>query len=367
MSSAPRVIPLDDVRADGWFERLGEGSAAFAQLTGIVGARFVAFAIVAGLRITALAVDTRNPDASSVEFGVGDGGPSQRMPLGEFRRRLAAALLGEDDGPRALPKSPRPDDVHAAIGVRYVLLCPIFGIRLDRLELPAKGDPVVEVERAGVTQRLTIAELREVVREGIRAEAQKAAAPRSPFAIDLEVVKEARLAAERGQSERVVSLLGGWPGPLSMLLRTAEGQGLSGEVRTSIAEGLGLLGTAYGALERADWGHEVLRLAIQWGQEGPVTADLFRRLGEAHLDVERSGEAIGLLRRSLTLGGEPARVLPLLARAFAERQRHIAAMAAVSAAIAAGADETALATIRDEAAGALGDHWARFVAYVGPL
>src|SRR5207244_2553893 len=125
------------------------------------------------------------------------------------------------------------------------------------------------------------------VRQGIRDEAARAAAPRAPFAIDLEVVKTARLAGEAGQPERVVALLGGWPGPLSMLLRTAEGQSLSKEVRTTIAEGLGLLGSAYGALDRGDWAHEVLRLAIQWGADGPATADLFRRLGKAHLDTER--------------------------------------------------------------------------------
>lgn len=364
VSQAVRTIPLDDVRADGWFERLGEGSAAFAQLTGIVGSRFVAFAIVAGLRITALAVDARTPDASSVEFGVGDGGPSQKMPLGEFRRRLAAALLGEDEPARPLPPSPKSEDLQALIGFRYVLLCPIFGIRLVSLKVSTKSEPLVEVERAGGKATLTVTALRELVRQGIRDEAARAAAPRAPFAIDLEIVRTARLAAETGQPERVVSLLGGWPGPLSMLLRTAEGQGLSKEVRATIAEGLGILGSAYAVLDRVDWAHEVLRLAIQWGSDGPATADLFRRLGQAHLETERPGEAIGLLRRGLALGGQPEVILPLLARAFAGRQRHIAAMLTVEQAVDAGVDMAVLASVHEEATGALGDRWARFRAYL---
>jgi hypothetical protein len=364
VSPAVRTISLDDVRADGWFERLGEGSAAFAQLTGIVGSRFVAFAIVAGLRITALAVDARNPDSSSVEFGVGDGGPSQKMPLGEFRRRLAAALLGEDEGARPLPASPKSEDLQALIGFRYVLLSPIFGIKLLSLKVAPKAEPIVEVERAGGRASLTVASLRELVRQGIRDEAARAAAPKQPFAIDLEVVKTARLASEAGQPERVVALLGGWPGPLSMLLRTAEGQSLTKEVRTTIAEGLGILGSAYGALDRGDWAHEVLRLAIQWGADGPATADLFRRLGKAHLDTARPGEAIGLLRRGLALGGSAQAILPLLARAFAGRQRHIAAMLTIEQALEAGVDPAVLADVREEASGALGEPWTRFRAYL---
>ncbi len=86
-----RLISLDDVRADGWFERLGGGSAAFAQLCQIVGDRFVAFSIVAGLRITALQVDGRSAERSTIEFAVGEGGSPQRMSLGDFRRRLANA------------------------------------------------------------------------------------------------------------------------------------------------------------------------------------------------------------------------------------------------------------------------------------
>jgi tetratricopeptide (TPR) repeat protein len=362
-SSVPRAIPLDDVRADGWFERLGEGSAAFAQLNGIVGARFVAFAVVAGLRITALAVDQRNADASSIEFGT-EGGPSQRMALGEFKKRLAAALLGEDEPVAPLSAGATPEQIQAAIGFRYVLLAPIFRIRLDSIRVPAKGEAILTTSRASGVKDMTITELRELVRQGIRDEAARSTQARSPFSIDLEAVRLAKAAALAGENERVVSLLGTWPGPLSMLLRTMEGQSLTKEVRATIAEGLGLLGSAYAGLDRGDWAHEILRLAIQWGQDGAVTADLFRRLGATHLVQERHGEAIGMLRRALALGGEEKEILPLLAAAYAGRERRIAALLTIERAIGVGADEAGLSELRKSLAAALGEPWTRFQAYV---
>ncbi len=363
VSPVPRAIALDDVRADGWFERLGEGSAAFAQLNGIVGARFVAFAVVAGLRITALAVDQRNPEASTIEFGT-EGGPSQRMALGEFKKRLATALLGEDEAAPPLTPTAAPDAIQGAIGFRYVLLAPIFGIRLDTIRIPAKGDAILTISRASGVKDVTIAELRELVRQGIRDEAARATQARSPFSIDLEAVRAAKAASAAGQHERVVSLLGTWPGPLSMLLRTMEGQNLSKEVRATIAEGLGLLGSAYAGLDRGDWAHEILRLAIQWGQDGTVTADLFRRLGATHLVQERHGEAIGMLRRAIALGGDEKEILPLLAAAYAGRERRLAALLTIERAIGVGADEAGLSELRGAMTSALGEPWKRFAAFV---
>jgi hypothetical protein len=363
VASVPPPIPLDDVRADGWFERLGEGSAAFAQLNGIVGARYVAFAVVAGLRITALAVDQRNPDASTIEFGT-EGGPTQRMPLGEFKKRLSTALLGEDEPAPPITPGATSDAIQAAIGFRYVLLAPIFGIRLESLRIPPKGDAIITIVRASGQKDVTIGELRELVRQGIRDEASRSTQQRSPFSIDLEAVRTAKTAAAAGEHERIVSLLGTWPGPLSMLLRTMEGQSLSREVRTTIAEGLGLLGSAYASLDRGDWAHEILRLAIQWGQDGPVTADLFRRLGATHLVQDRHGEAIGMLRRSLALGGEEKEVLPLLATAYAARERRIAALLTLDRAVSVGADAAGLAELRASLIATLGAPWARFTSFV---
>src|SRR5512143_2496794 len=88
------VFPLDAVRTDGWFERIGESIGSFQALCEIVGERFFAFSMITGARITAVTVDRRNPDHTLVDFSVGVAGPdepasdSQRLTLADFRRRL---------------------------------------------------------------------------------------------------------------------------------------------------------------------------------------------------------------------------------------------------------------------------------------
>jgi tetratricopeptide (TPR) repeat protein len=204
---------------------------------------------------------------------------------------------------------------------------------------------------------------REEIRDRVRAEAERhrPSAGGSPFAIDLNLVPQARKALAAGDPDTVSDLLGAWPGPLSMLLRTAEGQRLAPEVRATLAEALGLLGTSYVQLGRYEWAQEVLRLAIQWGQEQlEVSADLFRRLGSAYVAEGRHAEAIGLLRRALGLGAPRVEVLPVLARCFLMRERYIPAMLCAEDALAAGAKADTVKDVRAKAQAALGDPWTKF-------
>jgi hypothetical protein len=62
---------------------------------------------------------------------------------------------------------------------------------------------------------------------------------------------------------RVLELLGAWPAPLAIFLRTPEGQLLNQETRALIARGLGLLGSACISLGETGKGEEVLRLLLQ--------------------------------------------------------------------------------------------------------
>src|SRR5262245_48694975 len=101
MNAVARTFSLDAVRTDGWFERIGESIGSFQTLCDIVGERFFAFSLVAGVRIVALTVDRRSPDGTIVEFVAGEeevGG--RRASLPEFRRQLVGALLTyEPSGP----------------------------------------------------------------------------------------------------------------------------------------------------------------------------------------------------------------------------------------------------------------------------
>lgn len=360
-----RTFRLDKVRADGWLEQLGEGSQGFSQLCEVVGDRFVGFSVIAGIRISALTVDPRNPDGSTVEFQVGETGPAQRLQLGEFRQRLAQAMLSDDGLVVPAPKEGADSEaIQSFIGFRYVLLAPLFGVRLDELRIRDDDDASIVAQVDGEEHEIPLGHFRQLVREAVGEETKRNRGE-SPFAIDLNVVEQARAAAAAEDSDLVAELLGGWPGPLSLLLRTAEGQNLTPEVRTTLAEALGLLGTAYARLGRFDWAQEVLRLAIQWGQEQLETsADLFRRLGEAYVIQGRHGEAIGVLRRSLALGASRSELLPVLAVSFLERGRTIAALLCVEEARALGADEDDVADVRAKARTELGDAWERFRARV---
>jgi hypothetical protein len=358
MPDDPKEFSLDAVRTDGWFERIGEGIGSFQALCEIVGERFFAFSIVVGARITALTVDRRSPDQTLVDFVVGlsdadsDLEP-QRLSLADFRRRLVGALLVEDDSTPATPS--RETDVEAVqlyIGVRYLLIAPIYGYSLRKLVLIGKASDIV-VSHDGVEERYELGAFRARIRSHVRDELDRAAAG-SRSAIDLSKVAEAEAAAQKKEWPKVISILGAWPAPLAIFLRTPEGQMLTPDARSLIAKGLGLLGSACVALGEIEQAEEVLRIGIQYAQEGIAAADLFRRLGEALLLNDRPGEAVGPLRRALAFGGPPAQVLPPLARAFLQRKRYVAAFACVRDAFEAGVAERDMADELRQIEAALG-------------
>lgn len=361
-SGKDRVFSLEHVRTDGWFERLGDGAPAFTQLCEVVGERFVAFAVVGGVRITSVTVDPRSEENTTIDFVVGESTDEQRLTLGEFRRRLGAALLGEE------APSPVPDDnggldqIQAYLGYRYVLLAPVFGMRLLELRLPAEGDPSISLELEGLVTDVSLLEFRGAIREKIRAEVARSRVS-APFSIDLNAIPRAEAALKEGDHERTIELLAGWPGPLSMLLRTPEGHQLAPDVKSTLARALGVLGTAYVKQERFDWAEEVLRLGIQWGQDSAAAAELFRRLGEACIARGRHGEAIGMLRRSLSLGALGRDVLPQLAECYAERGRWVACAVCLDEAFALGdlgEQAEKWAELRQKAVGILGPAYQQF-------
>jgi len=335
-----RQYALDAVRTDGWFERIGEGIGSFQALCEIVGERFFAFSIIVGARITALTVDRRNPEQSLVDFVVGVGESDsdlepQRLTLADFRRRLVGALLVDDE--KTSPAPTRETDVEVTqlyIGVRYLLLAPIYGYSLRTLVVEG-DDAQIVVSHDGVEERHDLDSFRFRIRALVREELERIASG-ARSAIDLSKVTEAEAAGLRGDWSKVVQLLGSWPAPLAIFLRTPEGQTLTADARALIAKGLGLLGSACVHLGEVEQAEEVFRIGIQYAQEGIAAADLFRRLGEALLQSDRPGEAIGPLRRAIAFGGSPAEIMPPLARAFIQRKKFVAAYACLRDALDAG-------------------------------
>ncbi|GAC1524949.1 MAG: hypothetical protein NVS3B10_24110 [Polyangiales bacterium] len=347
MAAPKKQFPLDALRTDGWFERIGEGIGSFQALCEIVGERFFAFSIIVGARITALTIDRRSPDQTLVDFVVGsaetDGDlEPQRLTLADFRRRLVGALLVEEE--KHAPAPERDTDVEAIqlfIGVRYLLLAPLYGYSLVSLAMTGE-EGELSVLHDGVEEKHDLDGFRLRVRSHVREELDRVATG-ARSAIDLSKVAEAEACALRKEWPKVIALLGTWPAPLAIFLRTPEGQMLAPEARGLIAKGLGLLGSACVHLGEIEQAEEVFRIGIQYAQEGMAAAELFRRLGEALLINERPGEAIGPLRRALAFGGLPQEVLPPLARALCKRGRYVAAFACLKDALAAGAPEKELA------------------------
>ena len=363
-----RSISLDAVRSDGWFERLGDGAPHFAELCDAVGERVVAFSVVSGVRIASVAIDPRVRDASMIEFSVGEQEDLHQLPLGELRRRLAATLVASESYPDTLSGAPSVDELQRFIGFRYVLLSPVFGVSLRTLQVGGDEPPSVVIDLGASREEVPLAELRELIHDRVRAEARasRGGTGGSPFAIDLNLVPRAEAQIEEEDWEGVLDTLGGWPGPLSMLLRTAEGQSLTPEVKATLAHALGLLGTACIETGQLDFGMEVMRLGVQWGQEsgGAHVAGLFRRLGHAQLQYDRPGQAIGLLRRALSLGAPPRSVLPLLAESYLARGRLLPAAVCAEQARLLGADEAAMRAIEEAAAEGLGEPWTHFRAAI---
>ncbi len=365
MAPRKQEFSLDAVRTDGWFERIGEGIGSFQALCEIVGERFFAFSIIVGARITALTVDRRTPDQTLVDFVVGLGEADadlepQRLTLADFRRRLVGALLVEED--RDVPPPTRETDTESIqlyIGVRYLLLAPLYGYSLHKLVITPreKGRPEDEaqlwIRRDGTEEDYDLDTFRTRVRAHVREELERASTGQRS-AIDLAKVAEAEAASLKGEWTKVVQLLGAWPAPLAIFLRTPEGQTLAPDARSLISKGLGLLGSACVHLGEVEQAEEVFRIGIQYAQEGMAAADLFRRLGEALLQSGRAGEAVAPLRRASAFGAPQTDILPLLGRALLERKRYVAAYACFRDAIEAGVPERDVAAELRQVETALG-------------
>ncbi len=265
----------------------------------------MAFSLITGARITALSVDRRMLDNSLVDFVVGGENEDseeevQRLTLGEFRRRLVAALLADEPlGP--VPQ--RETDIEALqlhVGVRYLLLAPLYGYSLRSLKVDG-GKSVVSLLHDGVELSLDLDTLRLRLRAHTREELDRVSSGNRGV-IDLSRVAEAEVATERKDFARVKMLLGAWPAPLAIFLRTPDGQMLAPEARSSIARGLALLGSACAHLGEGEMAEEVFRLAVQYAQDGSMAGEVFRRMGEALLNQGRPGESIAALRRAINLG-----------------------------------------------------------------
>jgi hypothetical protein len=263
----------------------------------------------------------------------------------EFRQRLVAALLAKEPvGPAAADLGEDLEALQRHIGPRSLLLAPLYGYGLTELSVNGNTS-TLHAERHGTIETFEISAFRERLLEHVKEDLERGVERQGGTAIDLNNVDEAEKAAQGEKWERVVQLLGSWPMPLAIYWRTPEGQLLPDQARQRIAEGLGLLGTACAKLGDEAQGEEVLRLAVQYAQDGKSASKIFSRLGKMFLDGERWGEAIGPLRRAIALKAPADDVLPDIARAFIQRDRHVSALAYLLDAESRGVPKQSLAAL----------------------
>jgi hypothetical protein len=352
-------IELESISSNNWFEKLGREIPGFEQLCNIVGERFVAFAFIAGIRISAITYDKAQPDASLIDFYDGTGTEIQQLRLAGFREKLTNTLLSDTRQISTLPDNPSPIDIRQLIGQKFLLLAPIFGITLLGLWHGGEKPPSLLLAIGDSQEELTIKGFREVLDESVRSELSRTRSD-GAFSIDFKNIPEAEAANRVGDYKHTIELLGSWPGPLSMFLRTQEGQMLGNMEKSTLARALGVLGEAYLKTRQMEWAEDVLRLGVQWGQDSGDLGSLFLLLAEARLLNDRCGEAIGLLRRALSFGESKAAIFPELARCYAKRKRYVAAAVCIDEAVSNRVDPDSIKDVVEEVNAALGDAYKRF-------
>lgn len=363
--SDDRVFGLESVRADGWFERVVSNVPALGRLCEGLGEALVALALVAGFRIVSAGIDRVSGEVTNLQWvREGDGGTeiSDSGPPEALRAEVLAALLGEADVTSELPEDPDVAVLRQAIGPRYVLLAPLFGLTLLRISVERGDEMKLTVGHDGVEEIVGLRQLRRFLRSRV-IDVLQAQRNRS-VSIDLERVEVARQAFAGGRYDEVVAHLAGWVSPLMMYLRTPEAAALESRTRADLARALGMLGESFDKLGRSEEGEETLRLAVQYAQDGGAAAELYRTLARVLIGRERRPESIGLIRRALTLEPAMREMLPDLGMGYLETGRMVAALGCLREARSLGMEGARLEALEAGLHSLLGARYEAFVQHV---
>ena len=361
MAGGPaRVYDLSAARPDGWFEEILKQSKEFETASRVIGRDTLALALVAGVRIVSLTANAGAQELTTVEFSLGQDPTIREIPLPEFRevigRQLLVPLLSAP-----LPDDPPVEALQAHIGGRYLLEASLFKVRPLELRYEL-GLSEITLEFNEIRHVMPLADFRDVLDGRVRSELGVAGA--DDAAIDLTVVDQAEAANANGNWAATIAMLNPWLGPISMMLRTGEAEKLGEDAHGQLSVSLDLLGTAYAKLGELDAANEVLRLGVQWAGESGKAGKLFMSLGRASVASQKHGEAIGLLRRAISLGAAERDALPLLVKSLTDREQWLAALVCAERARALGEDTLELQAVRADLGTRLGDAWPRFQAWM---
>ncbi len=360
--AAAQMIELDSVVTDGWLERLeAEPRSGVSALGDAFGRSWAALCLVAGLRVRTVSVDTRHRELSVVSFSLGDEDELHEMPLGELRRRLAATLRDQVElTPFPLPKAPDSETVQAFLGIRNLLLAPIFGIRLSTLEIDAESAAWVHFFADGQKSRVSLqAFFGRLHRELVELERQ--ARQSTSLSLDLEIVEQAEALAADVRWSEVRSLLIPWANTASFILRSSGEVELPKGTAERFGDGMRLLAAGFSAHAEYERAIEVLRVGAQFLRGSVAASSLFFELGKLQVCSGLHDAAIGYYRRALALGAPKAEVLPALAESFIQSKRYVAAACCLEEAESAELSAN-LTDLWAQVHAHLGDAWQAFEA-----
>lgn len=349
-----RRHPLEGVRADGWFDRVLSGVPALGRLCAGIGEALVALSLVAGYRIVSASVDRNTSAVSELQWVLDVPGGTEVQGSGtpdELRDAVIATLMEEEATPTV---HGRVDDdaLRAIVGMRTILLAPLFGIDM-RAVVVGDGGTLLALGADDGEVEVQLPEVRKFLRARV-IEVLRAARPRT-ISVDLAQLDEVREAGVEGRDDDVISVMAPQFGTLVAFLRTPDGAALGPEGRAVVARALVALGRSLMRVERADECGDAFRLAAQYAQDGPAAAEVYVNLGEALLALGREAESIGPLRRAMAL--DPTlrpQVLPSLAQCYLGTARAVAAAGLVEELRAAGRD---VSSLEARVSAALGGAW----------
>lgn len=350
-----RRHPLDGVRADGWFDRVLGGVPALGRLCAGIGEALVALSLVAGYRIISASVDRTTNAVSELQWvrDVPGGTEVQGSGTPDELRDEVIIVLTEDEETTALRGRVDDDALRALVGMRTILLAPLFGIDMRAVLIGDSGTLLALGADDGEVE-VPLPEVRRFLRARV-VEVLRAARPRT-VAVDLAQLDAVREAGAEGRDDDVLSVMAPQFGALVAFLRTPDGAAMGPEGRAVVARALVALGRSLMRIERMDECGDALRLAAQYAQDGPAAPEVYLCLGESLLAAGRAAEAIGPLRRATSL--DPSlrpTVLPLLARCYLDTGRAVAAAGLIESLRASGHD---VAALEARASAALGEAWA---------
>lgn len=321
------LVDLTPYVSESWFEAMIKRIEGFEEVCDVVGYRFMAYSLIIGVNLKAVMHNPEYPAESTVEFSIGDESKAQEAALEDFRKMLIVSLLSEDPPTKPVPLPPGRDEVARLVGVRYLLLAPLYGVKPRKLYILDQSRGIegysIGFDHEGETHEWNLGRFREFLRDFVSSEQIREPAARGRFAA--EDVRSAEKALSAGNPERALDSLRDWILFVRNYRLTGSVAQLVGEPDALFARGLLLTGRAYRLLERNRLSEDLLRFSIQLLPEGIMTAKFYYELAQIMMSERRFGEALGPLRHAEKLGMNQERIFPHLARALLRCDRVVGA------------------------------------------